>query len=162
MRLPNGGQTLSYPRHENCARRLLVQNFRPSGSDHRCAPPRGMSEGASRGRCLLNASPSGVDRKAPEAAPLPGGWLAQPFHSATTGNVLSCELFMFLAMRSQELAMCSGASSTSRPELFLIDPSEVSHPDADGPADVSAPATVDLAPSLEAAVVPSVIDKHLD
>lgn len=49
-----------------------------------------------------------------------------------------------------------------RPEPLLIDPAEVPHADANGPADVSAPPAIGPAPGFEGAVVPGVVDEDLD
>ena len=54
------------------------------------------------------------------------------------------------------------AVRAGRSELVLIDPAEVSPPDADGPAAVAAPPAVGPAPRFQGAVVPSEIDEHLD
>src|SRR4051794_21221253 len=44
----------------------------------------------------------------------------------------------------------------------LIDPSEVPHPDTDGPAHISAPPTIGPPPRLQGASVPDAVDKNLN
>ena len=56
----------------------------------------------------------------------------------------------------------ASAQASSRPQPVLVDPAEVSHPDAHGPPHIAAPAAALRAPRLELAGVPDAVGQDLD